>query len=231
MNLIVTGKVKTGKTTWCTKYSQWLLQRKFTVGGILCPEARSNNIRIGYNIVDVQTNQSVPFARVTSEAAFPGEPVGNYLISYEGLEFANRAIKNALENRCDMVFIDEVGHLELAGKGTIESVRTAYRKAPNTTIVVRESLLGRFFEYFYLIDSSIGFSIKDLELDTTYPPFGGNAQCSTPLFQRRDGNGKADIAVLGFETGRTIVEVVEVIEKRRIESKYLASPVHSRVRS
>ena len=145
MNLIVTGKVKTGKTTWCTKYSQWLLQRKFTVGGILCPEARSNDIRIGYNIVDVQTNQSVPFARVSSEADSPGESVGNYLISYEGLEFANRAIEKALENRCDMVFIDEVGHLELAGKGTIESVRTAYRKAPNTTIVVRKSLLGRFF--------------------------------------------------------------------------------------
>ncbi len=169
MNLVVTGKVRTGKTTWCTKYSQWLLKRKFTVGGILCLEARKNDSRIGYNIVDIQTNQVVLFGRITSEADFPGEPVGNYLSSYEGLEFANRAIQKALENRCDMVFIDEVGHLELAGKGTIESAKAAYQKATNTTIVVRKPLLTKFFEYFHLADPEIRFDIKDLELDTSYP--------------------------------------------------------------
>ncbi len=120
-------------------------------------------------MVDVQTGRSVIFGRFASEANFDGEPVGNYLISYEGLEFANSAIQKALENKCDMVFIDEVGHLELAGKGIIESARTAYQKAPNTTTVVRKPLLTEFFEYFHLAGPPIGFSIKDLELDTSYP--------------------------------------------------------------
>lgn len=120
--------------------------------------------------MDVQTNRSIMFGRFALEADFPGKLVGDYLISHEGLEFAKRAIQNALENRCDMLFIDEVGHLELAGKGIIESARTACQKAFNTTIVVRKSLLTAFFEYFHLKDPQIRFSIKDLELDTSYPP-------------------------------------------------------------
>ena len=170
MNLVVTGKVRTGKTTWCTKYSQWLLERKFTVGGILCLEARNNDSRIGYNIVDIQTNQVVLFGRVASEAEFPGVPVGDYLISYEGLEFAKRAIQKALEHRCHIVFLDEIGHLELAGRGIMESARAAYRKAPNTVIIVRKSLLTAFFEYLHLTDPQIGFIVKDLEFDSSYPP-------------------------------------------------------------
>ncbi len=119
--------------------------------------------------MDVQTNRSVMFGRFASNADFPGEPVGDYLISYEGLEFANRAIQKAIENRCDMVFIDEVGHLELGGKGIIESARTACQKASNTTIVVRKQLLTAFFEYFHFTDPQIRFDIKDLKLDTDYP--------------------------------------------------------------
>lgn len=151
------------------RYSHWLVGQKFKLGGVLCPEAKNNDIKIGYDIVDVQTDRSVMFGRFTSEADFPGEPVGDYLISYEGLEFANRAIQKALESKCDVVFIDEVGHLELAGRGIVESVRAACQKAPNTVIVIRKPLLTVFFEYFHLTDPQIRFSIKDLKLDTSYP--------------------------------------------------------------
>ncbi len=169
MNLIVTGEVQSGKTTWCANYSQWLIGQKFTVGGVLCPEAKNNDKKIGYDIVDAQTGRSVMFGRFASEADFPGEPIGKYLISYEGLEFAKGTIQEALENRCDTVFLDEVGHLELGGKGIIESVRTACQKASNTTIVVRKQLLTAFFEYFHLMDPQIRFDVKDLKLDPSYP--------------------------------------------------------------
>jgi len=169
LNLIVTGEIQSGKTTWCTNYSQWLVRQKFTVGGILCSEARNNDVKIGYDIADALTGQSVMFGRFTSEADVPGEMVGDYLIIYEGLEFAKRAIQKALENGCDMVFLDEVGHLELSGKGIIESTRMAYQKASNTTIVVRKQLLTAFLEYFHLTDPQIRFDVKDLRLDPSYP--------------------------------------------------------------
>ncbi len=139
------------------------------MGGILCPEVRNDDSRIGYNIVDIQTNRAVLFGRFASEAKFPGVSVGDYLISYEGLEFAKRAIQKALNNSCDMVFIDEVGHLELTGKGIIESARAACQKAPNTMIVVRKALLTAFLKFFHLTKPQIRFIVKDLELDNSYP--------------------------------------------------------------
>ncbi len=142
--------------------------QKFTVGGVLCPEVRIDDVRIGYDIFEVQTNRSVMFGRLALKADFSGETVGDYMISYTGLEFAKLAMQKALESRCDVVFIDEVGHLELAGKGIIESVKTVYQKAPNTTTVVRRPLLTAFLEYFHRASPTIRFIIKDLELDTSY---------------------------------------------------------------
>ena len=109
------------------------------------------------------------FGRLVWEAKFPGVPVGNYLISYEGLEFAERAIQKAIDYRCDMVFIEELGHLELSGKGIIESARTACQNAPNTTIVVRKTLLTAFLECFYWTNPQIEFIVKDIELGSSYP--------------------------------------------------------------
>ena len=143
--------------------------QKLTVGGVLCPEVRKHDIRIGYDILDVQTNRSVMFGRLALKADFSGEPVSDYIISYTGLEFAKLSIQKALESRCDVVFIDEVGHLELAGKGIIESVKTVYQEASNSTTVVRRPLLTAFLEYFNRASPTIRFIIKDLELDTSYP--------------------------------------------------------------
>ncbi len=174
MNLIVTGRVQSGKTTWCAEYSRWLVAQNFTVGGVLCPEVRNNGIRIGYDLIDVRTKRTVTFGRLASDAGFPGEPVGDYRISYRGLEFARRAIRAALDSSCDMVIIDEVGHLELAGKGIIESALTACRQAANTTIVVRKALLAAFLESFQLTNPRLIFNIKDLERDIAYPLPGKN---------------------------------------------------------
>lgn len=169
MNLIVTAKVESGKTEWCTKYSRWLAARGLTVGGVLCPEVRSGYTRIGYDIVDIQTGRKAVFGRLVSKADFPGERVGNYVVSHAGLKFAELAIKEAVESGCNVVFIDEVGHLELAGRGLTKSANTAYRTAYNTVSVVRKSLLTAFLEHFRLEDPPIGFIIKDLESDTSYP--------------------------------------------------------------
>ena len=119
--------------------------------------------------MDILTGRGVMFARLASEAQIAGELVGNYLISHAGLEFAESAIKQAIAEGCDVVFIDEVGHLELAGKGNAEPLKMAYQKAKHTTVVVRRSLLTSFLEYLHLTVPQVRPSVKDLELDTSYP--------------------------------------------------------------
>ncbi len=172
MNLIVTGEVQSGKTTWCRRYSRWLAERNLSVGGILCPDV-SNGTRIGYDVLDLQSNRVAVFGRIASvaEAGFAGDNVGSYIISYEGLNFAARAIQTAVEKKCDVVFIDEIGHLELAGKGVIAPARNAYQAARNTVSVVRKSLLSAFLELFQQQEPAVSFAIWDISHDTR----GGNA--------------------------------------------------------
>ena len=170
--ILITGGRDSGKTTWCTGYSHWLAGQRLTIGGILCPEARDTNRKIGQNITDIQKNQTVLFGRLAKQADFPGELVGEYRLSYEGLEFAKRAIQEALENRCDVVFIDEFGRLELSGKGIVESVNKAYQEAPNTTTIVRRSLINKFLNYSHMANPRVVFRIKDIECDANYPPLG-----------------------------------------------------------
>jgi molybdopterin-guanine dinucleotide biosynthesis protein A len=163
MNLVITGEVQSGKTTWGTKYCNWLKERNFIVGGVLCPEVKNNGLRVGYNVVDVRTGQSSVFGRFITDTDFPGVEVGRYRISYDGLEFANRVIIEALDGRCDMIFIDEIGHLELAGHGIAEVARIALHKAANTTTIVRKTLLTEFIECFQLKELKREFVVNDIE--------------------------------------------------------------------
>jgi nucleoside-triphosphatase THEP1 len=56
------------------------------------------------------------------------------------LFFACSAIERAVDNKCDLVVIDEVGILELRGKGLMPAVELALASAVNVLLVVRSSL-------------------------------------------------------------------------------------------
>ena len=84
-----------------------------------------------------------------------GEVVGDYIISRNGISLACDAIKRAVNNRCDLVVIDEVGPLELGGKGLMSAVELALASGVNVLIVVRssleEALQKRFPEYEFVV--------------------------------------------------------------------------------
>jgi len=74
--------------------------------------------------------------------------VGDYTISRDGILFACGAIRRAVESRCDLVVIDEVGPLELGGKGLMPAVELALVSAVNALTVVRSSLREAFQRRF-----------------------------------------------------------------------------------
>ena len=74
--------------------------------------------------------------------------VGDYTISRDGILFACGAIKRAVERRCDLVVIDEVGPLELRGNGLMPAVELALASPVNVLIVVRSSLKGALQRHF-----------------------------------------------------------------------------------
>lgn len=170
MNLIVTGNVESGKTTWCSRYADQLVSRGFGIGGVLSPAVTVNGSKIGCDVCDQQTRERAVFTRLFAHADFDGEPVGRYLISSEGLAFADQAIRKAVADQCDLIFIDEIGPLELAGSGLIDAARLAYREAPATVTVVRKKLLNSYFanlQYFIPVDQ---FTVCDIGSAIGFPP-------------------------------------------------------------
>ena len=160
MNLVVTGDVGAGKTTWCYRYCTKLKKHGISVGGIVCPALYRDNAKIGFDVVNLRSGKSLAMGRVTSLEGVSGVKVGKYVISKDGLTIAKEAIMEALDDACDVVFLDEIGPLELDGEGLEECVRAAFKDAPNTVSVVRKTLLPSFFQTFTMIGN--GFIVQDI---------------------------------------------------------------------
>ena len=149
MRLLVVGEPGSGKTSWCREYIDRRRESGSRVGGILSPAIEKQGQRVGSNALDLLTGQEVPFARLSRYRSFKaGEKIGNYTISRDGIIFACDAIKRAVESRCDLVVIDEVGPLELGGKGLMPAVELALASAVDVLMVVRSSLKGALQRHF-----------------------------------------------------------------------------------
>ena len=165
MRLLVVGEPKSGKTSWCREYIDRQRQSGSSVGGILSPAIEKQGQRVGSDALDLHTGKEVPFARLSRPKRFKGgEVVGDYTISRHGISFACRAIKRAVESRCDLVVIDEVGPLELSGKGLMPAVESALASPVNVLIVVRssleEALQRRFPEHEFVVVADLTQSPK-----------------------------------------------------------------------
>jgi nucleoside-triphosphatase THEP1 len=149
VRLLVVGESGSGKTSWCREYIDRRRKSGSTVGGILSPAIEKQGQRIGSNALDLLTGQEIPFARLSHHKHFKeGDKVGDYTISREGILFACDAIEQAVEHGCDLVVIDEVGPLELQGKGLMPAVESALASAIDVLIIVRSSLKEAVQKHF-----------------------------------------------------------------------------------
>ena len=149
MRLLVVGEPGSGKTSWCRRYIDWWRESGSSVGGILSPAIEKQGQRVGSNALDLLSGEEIPFARLSGHGCFKGgEMVGDYTISRDGILFACGAIKRAVERRCGLVVIDEVGPLELRGNGLMPAVELALASPVNVLIVVRSSLIEALQRHF-----------------------------------------------------------------------------------
>lgn len=165
MNLVITGEVGAGKTSWCREYACRLRSSGMAVGGVICPAIFEEEVKTGYRVTDLLSGASATIGTLGSPADVPGEKAGRYLLSDAGLTFAKQAIDKAVEIGCDVVFLDEIGHLELAGKGLAGSAMMAYnRRGVSTVSIVRKSLLSDFVRTFTASLANGRFVIRDIGL-------------------------------------------------------------------
>lgn len=141
MILILTGPVQSGKTRFLAAIVAGLDLAKTAVAGFLSPAVYEGGRLIGYDLCVLGRDKNVPYLRKQGEPGW--ERVGPYFFIPEALQAARRMI---LESRPgDLMVVDEVGPLELAGGGLWSSLEPVLRSgARRCLLAVRASCLEPF---------------------------------------------------------------------------------------
>ena len=133
--IVLTGAPRVGKTTIAMDVAQKLNERGVRVGGVASMEVRTNNVRTGFEFIDLTTNDRKILASVTEN----GPRVGKYFVSLSGCQFAASRLINALINS-DVIICDEIGPMELKSKEFVDAARNLITTNKNVIVVVHQKL-------------------------------------------------------------------------------------------
>jgi general stress protein 26/nucleoside-triphosphatase THEP1 len=153
--VLLVGGIGSGKTSTGLRLLSLLRQSDVRVGGILAPRVVEGDETVGYSLIDLATDATHPFAGLEPSDV----PVGRFFVSDKGLSIADRAVTTALEE-ASVVFIDEVGRLELGGGGHAPAVRRLLASSALPILLVRDELVEEVVRTFDIVDPAI-FHAKD----------------------------------------------------------------------
>ena len=157
---ILTGPVHSGKTTLLQRLADQLKKQNIKVAGFLSLYTEEKDQFIGYDLFDLIQGTRTPFIRKEGQKAW--QRIGPYFFIPESLDHAQNIILRS--TKADICVIDEVGPLELEGKGvwpTLKKVIPLLR--PEYILVVRETILDKWLRKLGEITTTI-FDISDHEL-------------------------------------------------------------------
>lgn len=135
---IVTGTIGEGKTAWLAKLAGLLKEKGVRVGGILALRIVEEDRTTGYDISDISTGARTPFLRHTGSEEMGVE---RFTIYDSGYDTGKSILHPEANKDKDVVIIDEVGPLELHGKGWSERLAWLLNETSAILIIaVRKSL-------------------------------------------------------------------------------------------
>jgi nucleoside-triphosphatase len=127
VQIFVTGCPGVGKTTACIKAIELLRQR----------DVREENTRTGFEFVDVETRESFTL----SSTRGTGPLMGKYHVNLAGIA---RAVSILRDTPADVIFIDELGLMELKSRDFQGIVDGLVHGSKNLVLVVHNKLASKF---------------------------------------------------------------------------------------
>ena len=166
--ILLVGGIGSGKTATGLRLLSLLRSYGIQVGGILAPRLLKDEETIGYSIIDLATNATHLFAGLEPSDI----QIGKFYLSQAGLDLAERTIRNAL-NESPVVFIDEIGRLELEGGGHAHAVRQLLQSDSVPVLLVRDTLVEQVVRTFEISDPFIFYASEMRDVEELTP---GGAQ-------------------------------------------------------
>lgn len=131
--LLITGAPGTGKTTVLSKTVDLLKDEGVSVGGMISREAREDNERVGFEVIDLASGKHGWLAHANQKT---GPQVGKYRVNLADLEdIGVKAITEATQ-KYDAVVIDEIGPMELFSTKFKQAVHQALESSKVVLAVV-----------------------------------------------------------------------------------------------
>jgi len=140
---IVTGDPGVGKTTVVMRVAETLKQRGLKVGGIISREIRSNNVRIGFEFVDLTTNERATLSSITGR----GPRMGKYFVDLDGCSFAVEKLSKAIKDS-DVIICDELGPMEFKSKEFVDCAKDMLQLDKPIIVVVHKRLQHLIIDQF-----------------------------------------------------------------------------------
>lgn len=141
--IVLTGAPGTGKTTAIIRVARTLNERGVKVGGIISREVRTNNMRTGFEFIDLITYDRKVLASITGN----GPKVGKYFVNLAGCRFAAERLTNAVMNS-DVIFCDEIGPMELKSREFVDSVKNLLDADKTVIVVVHQKIQHLLIDEF-----------------------------------------------------------------------------------
>ncbi|MBU0753504.1 MAG: DUF2478 domain-containing protein [Planctomycetes bacterium] len=145
MLYVLTGPVRCGKTTLLEQVVRELQNLNVHIDGFLSKAVMEQGNLAGYDLFDLQQRKAGPFIRREGEASW--ERSGAFFFQPQGIEQAMKIVHRA--RQADLTVIDEIGPLELKGKGIWPAIEPLLgQESSSALVIVRERILEKFLERF-----------------------------------------------------------------------------------
>lgn len=139
---VITGVHGGGKSELVAELARLLRADGLKPGGICAAGLWENGVRAGFDLVDLASGKRVPLCR--RGAAGTGVTAGEFGFYQDGLAAGETALSAESAAGADVVFVDEIGFLELEGGGWAPALERLLRDPGRPLVlVVRDYLLNK----------------------------------------------------------------------------------------
>jgi len=165
--IIITGEIRHGKTTMLLELISLLKKENIPVGGIAAPDVFENNQRIGYDIINMATEERVVLSRITGSSEMI--QIGKYFLHPKGVAFGQKALSVENNQTSQLIVIDEIGPMELDNQGWARSIDDLLKHFEIPIIfVVRSSIVNQVIAH-WPIENPVIIDVDKQTATAAYP--------------------------------------------------------------
>jgi len=150
---LVTGQIQEGKSS----YVDDLVKEgktKFKVAGFIAPGTFKNNKRHSFSLMDLSKGESFLLGSRDKKDNWIRHK--EFYFDPKSFLRGNSIIQDALKSEADLVILDELGPMELAGKGWANAIKMLEQNYDTAQVwVVRERILSEVKDRWHIPDENI----------------------------------------------------------------------------